>query len=63
MEVEGALSQRQRLTAEVTALEEEEHRLEQQIQRCTSEMRHISESASNQKYPFVFIVASFVDKQ
>lgn len=53
LEVEGALSQRQRLTAEVTALEEEEHRLEQQIQRCTSEMRHISESASNQKYAYV----------
>ncbi|KAI3360421.1 hypothetical protein L3Q82_002325 [Scortum barcoo] len=35
LEVEGALSQRQRLTAEVSALGEEEQRLEQLIQRCS----------------------------
>ncbi|KAG7270964.1 hypothetical protein CRUP_017068 [Coryphaenoides rupestris] len=34
-EVDGALSQRQWLTSEVSALEEEEQRLEQLIQRCS----------------------------
>ncbi|RVE62394.1 hypothetical protein OJAV_G00156710 [Oryzias javanicus] len=53
LEVEGALSQRQRLTAEVSALGEEEQRLEQLIQRCTQDMRHMSELPNNQKYPFV----------
>lgn len=52
MEEEGSLSQRQRLTAEVSALGEEEQRLEQLIQRCTQDVRHLSELASNQKYPF-----------
>uniref|UniRef100_A0A8C2X027 E2F transcription factor CC-MB domain-containing protein n=1 Tax=Cyclopterus lumpus TaxID=8103 RepID=A0A8C2X027_CYCLU len=51
--VEGALSQRQKLTAEVSALGEEEQRLEQLIQRCSLDMRHISDLQSNQKYPFV----------
>ncbi|XP_033497045.1 transcription factor E2F3-like isoform X1 [Epinephelus lanceolatus] len=53
LEVEGALSQRQRLTAEVSALGEEEQRLEQLIQRCTLDMRHMSEQQSNQKYAYV----------
>uniref|UniRef100_A0A3Q3W4E3 E2F/DP family winged-helix DNA-binding domain-containing protein n=1 Tax=Mola mola TaxID=94237 RepID=A0A3Q3W4E3_MOLML len=53
LEVEGSLGQRQRLTAELSALGEEEQKLEQLIQRCTLDMRHMSESASNQKYPFV----------
>nr|XP_046255899.1 transcription factor E2F3-like isoform X1 [Scatophagus argus] len=53
LEVEGALSQRQRLTAEVSALGEEELRLEQLIQRCTLDMRHMSELPSNQKYAYV----------
>ncbi|KAG7229382.1 hypothetical protein INR49_012773 [Caranx melampygus] len=52
LEVEGALSQRQRLAAEVSALGEEEQRLEQLIQRCSLDMRYMSESPSNQKYPF-----------
>lgn len=54
LEVEGSLSQRQKLTAEVSALAEEEQKLEQLIQRCSLDMRHMSDSASNQKYPFVF---------
>ncbi|XP_056300869.1 transcription factor E2F3-like isoform X2 [Pseudoliparis swirei] len=53
LEVEGALSQRQKLTAEVSALGEEEQRLEQLIQRCSSDMRHISELQSNQKNAYV----------
>lgn len=53
LEVEGALNQRQRLTAEVSALGEEEQRLEQLIQRCSLDVRHMSELQSNQKYPFV----------
>ncbi|XP_074510314.1 transcription factor E2F3-like isoform X1 [Sebastes fasciatus] len=53
LEVEGALSQRQRLTAEVSALGEEEQRLEQLIQRCSVDMRHMSEMQSNQKYAYV----------
>lgn len=53
LEVEGAQSQRQRLTAEVAALGDEEQRLEQLIQRCTLDMRHMSESPSNQKYSYV----------
>lgn len=53
LEVEGALSQRQRLTAEVSALADEEQKLEQLIQRCTLDMRHMSELPGNQKYPFV----------
>lgn len=53
LEVEGALSQRQRLTAEVSALAEEEQRLEQLIQRCSLDMRHMSDLQSNQKYAYV----------
>ncbi|KAM3872715.1 transcription factor E2F3 [Diretmus argenteus] len=53
LEVEGALSQRQRLTAEVSALGEEEQRLEQLIQRCTLDVRHMSEMPHNQKYAYV----------
>ncbi|XP_056142824.1 transcription factor E2F3-like [Lampris incognitus] len=52
-DVDGALSQRQRLTAEVSALGEEEQRLEQLIQRCTLDMRHMSEMPNNQKYAYV----------
>lgn len=52
LEVEGALSQRQRLTAEVSAMGEEEQRLEQLIQGCSLDMRRMSELQSNQKYPF-----------
>ncbi|KAK2844316.1 hypothetical protein Q5P01_010975 [Channa striata] len=55
-EVEGALSQRQRLTAEVSALGEEEQRLEQLIQRCSLDVRHMSELQSNQKYPLLCYV-------
>ncbi|XP_026228704.1 transcription factor E2F3 [Anabas testudineus] len=53
LEVEGALNQRQRLTAEVSALGEEEQRLEQLIQRCSLDVRHMSELQSNQKYAYV----------
>lgn len=53
LEVEGAMSQRQRLTAEVSALGEEEQRLEQLIQRCSLDMRHMSELPGNQKYAYV----------
>lgn len=53
LEVEGALSQRQNLTAEVSALGEEEQRLEQLIQRCSLDIRHMSELPGNQKYPFL----------
>ncbi|KAM9851765.1 transcription factor E2F3-like [Aulostomus maculatus] len=53
LEVEGALNQRQRLTAEVAALAEEEQRLEQLIQRCSLDTRHMSELPSNQKYAYV----------
>lgn len=53
LEVEGSLSQRQKLTAEVSALAEEEQKLEQLIQRCSQDMRHMSDSASNQKYAYV----------
>ncbi|MEQ2265645.1 hypothetical protein XENORESO_010513 [Xenotaenia resolanae] len=59
LEVEGALSQRQSLTAEVSALGEEEQRLEQLIQRCSLDIRHMSELPGNQKYPF-FNVLIFV---
>ncbi|GLD56517.1 transcription factor E2F3 isoform X2 [Lates japonicus] len=41
LEVEGALSQRQRLTAEVSALGEEEQRLEQLIQRCSLDLGNL----------------------
>uniref|UniRef100_A0A3Q0S3C2 E2F transcription factor 3 n=1 Tax=Amphilophus citrinellus TaxID=61819 RepID=A0A3Q0S3C2_AMPCI len=60
LEVEGALSQRQRLTAEVSALADEEQRLEQLIQRCTLDMRHMSELPGNQKYPFFYFLNPFV---
>jgi hypothetical protein len=53
--VDGALSQRQRLTSEVSALGEEEQRLEQLIQRCSLDVRHMSEMPNNQKYPFHFV--------
>lgn len=53
LEVEGALNQRQRLAAEVSALGEEEQRLEQLIQRCSLDVRHMSELPSNQKYAYV----------
>ncbi|CAL9705456.1 unnamed protein product [Knipowitschia caucasica] len=44
LEVEGALCQRQNLTAENEALAEEEKRLQQLIERCSIDMRHMSES-------------------
>lgn len=53
LEVEGSLSQRQILTSEVSALAEEEQRLEQLIQRCSMDMRHMSDLQSNQKYAYV----------
>ncbi|XP_061145254.1 transcription factor E2F3-like isoform X2 [Syngnathus typhle] len=53
LEVEGSLNQRQRLTAEVTALAEEERRLEQLIQRCSLDAKHMSESPSNGKFAYV----------
>ncbi|XP_013869703.1 transcription factor E2F3 isoform X2 [Austrofundulus limnaeus] len=53
LEVEGALSQSQSLTAEVSALGEEEQRLEQLIQRCSLDMRHMSELPCNQKYAYI----------
>ncbi|XP_072317394.1 transcription factor E2F3-like [Eucyclogobius newberryi] len=53
LEVEGSLNQRRGLSAEVAALAEEEHRLEQLIQRCSLDMGHMSESPSNQKYAYV----------
>ncbi|XP_068426637.1 transcription factor E2F3-like isoform X2 [Clinocottus analis] len=53
LEVEGALNQRQRLTSEVSALGEEEQRLEQLIQRCSLDMRHMSDLQSNQKNAYV----------
>lgn len=60
LEVEGSLSQRQKLTAEVSALAEEEQKLEQLIQRCSQDMRHMSDSASNQKYPFFVFSRRFI---
>uniref|UniRef100_A0A096LTD6 E2F transcription factor 3 n=1 Tax=Poecilia formosa TaxID=48698 RepID=A0A096LTD6_POEFO len=51
LEVEGALSQRQSLTAEVSALGEEEQRLEKLIQRCSLDIKQMSELPGNQKYP------------
>uniref|UniRef100_A0A1A8LIJ1 E2F transcription factor 3 n=2 Tax=Nothobranchius pienaari TaxID=704102 RepID=A0A1A8LIJ1_9TELE len=53
LEVEGALGQRQELTAEVSALGEEEQRLEQLIQRCSLDMRHMSDLPCNQKYAYI----------
>ncbi|XP_028984217.1 transcription factor E2F3-like isoform X1 [Betta splendens] len=53
LEVEGSLNQRQRLTAEVSALGEEEQRLEQLIQKCSLDVRHMSELQNNQKYAYV----------
>ncbi|KAM4568231.1 transcription factor E2F3-like [Fundulus diaphanus] len=53
LEVEGALSQRQSLTAEVSALGEEEQRLEQLIQRCSQDIRHMTELPGNQKYAYI----------
>lgn len=52
-EVDGALSHRQRLTSEVSDLVDEEKRLEQLIQRCSLDVRHMSEMPSNQKYAYV----------
>ncbi|XP_037533004.1 transcription factor E2F3 [Nematolebias whitei] len=53
LEVEGALSQRQILSAEVSALGEEEQKLEQLIERCSIDMRHMSELQSNQRYAYI----------
>lgn len=53
LEEEGSLSQRQSLTDEVSALGEEEQRLEQLIQTCSKDMGCMSELSSNQKYPLV----------
>uniref|UniRef100_H3CW62 E2F transcription factor 3 n=1 Tax=Tetraodon nigroviridis TaxID=99883 RepID=H3CW62_TETNG len=50
LEEEGSLSQRQSLTDEVSALGEEEQRLEQLIQTCSKDMRCMSELSSNQKF-------------
>ncbi|XP_054898301.1 transcription factor E2F3-like [Poeciliopsis prolifica] len=53
LEVEGALSQRQSLTAEVSALGEEELRLEKLIQRCSLDIKQMSELPGNQKYAYI----------
>ncbi|XP_032415364.1 transcription factor E2F3 [Xiphophorus hellerii] len=53
LEVEGALSQRQSLTAEVSALGEEEQRLEKLIQRCSLDIKQMSELPGNQKYAYI----------
>ncbi|XP_017265298.1 transcription factor E2F3 [Kryptolebias marmoratus] len=52
-EVDGALSQRQSLTAEVSALGEEEQRLEQLIQKFSLDIRDLSELPCNQKYAYI----------
>ncbi|XP_077384262.1 transcription factor E2F3-like isoform X2 [Festucalex cinctus] len=53
LEVEGSLNQRQRLTAEVSALAEEEQKLEQLIKRCSLDAKHMSEIPSNEKFAYV----------
>uniref|UniRef100_A0A3B5MDQ8 E2F transcription factor CC-MB domain-containing protein n=1 Tax=Xiphophorus couchianus TaxID=32473 RepID=A0A3B5MDQ8_9TELE len=62
LEVEGALSQRQSLTAEVSALGEEEQRLEKLIQRCSLDIKQMSELPGNQKYPFFYQLGSLRDQ-
>ncbi|KAM8827199.1 transcription factor E2F3 [Synchiropus picturatus] len=67
LEEEGALSHRQRLTAEVSALAEEEQRLEQLIQRCSLETSNLCELPSHQKFAYVTYqdikqIGSFQDK-
>ncbi|XP_076008871.1 transcription factor E2F3-like [Genypterus blacodes] len=53
LEVEGALSQRQRLTTEVSDLGDEEQKLDQLIQRCSIDVRHMAELPNNQKHAYV----------
>lgn len=52
-EVEGALTQRQRLTSELHDLGDEEQKLEQLIKRCTIDTRQMTENAINQKFGYV----------
>lgn len=49
-EVGGVLTHKQTLSSEVAQLVQEERRLDELIQRCTQEVKQMTESS--QKYPF-----------
>ncbi|MCJ8728492.1 hypothetical protein PDJAM_G00005040 [Pangasius djambal] len=51
-EVGGVLTHKQTLSSEVAQLVQEERRLDELIQRCTQEVKHMTESSHSQKYPF-----------
>ncbi|KAG9276156.1 transcription factor E2F3 isoform X1 [Astyanax mexicanus] len=52
-EVGGVLTQKQTLSSEVAQLVQEERRLDELIQRCTQEVKQMTESSNGQKYPFL----------
>lgn len=51
-EVDGVLSERETLSSEITQLVEEERKLDELIQSCTHEVKRMTESSHNQKYPY-----------
>lgn len=51
-EVGGVLCERQTLSSEITQLVEEERKLDELIQSCTQEVKRMTESSHNQKYPY-----------
>lgn len=55
-EVGGVLTHKQTLSSEVAQLVQEERRLDEMIQRCTQEVKQMTESSHSQKYPFFMLV-------
>ncbi|XP_072535020.1 transcription factor E2F3-like [Salminus brasiliensis] len=52
-EVGGVLTQKQTLSSEVAQLVQEERRLDELIQRCTQEVKQMTESSNGQKFAYV----------
>ncbi|KAF4087663.1 hypothetical protein AMELA_G00073160 [Ameiurus melas] len=55
-EVGGVLTHKQTLSSEVAQLVQEERRLDEMIQRCTQEVKQMTESSHSQKYPFFMLL-------
>ncbi|XP_053502717.1 transcription factor E2F3-like [Ictalurus furcatus] len=52
-EVGGVLTHKQTLSSEVAQLVQEERRLDEMIQRCTQEVKQMTESSHSQKFAYV----------
>lgn len=55
-EVGGVQTHKQTLSIEVAQLVQEERKLDELIQRCTQEVKQMTESTQSQKYPLFMLV-------